>query len=82
MLEYVFEADSYTDFIYRYEVVKQLSNYNTGLINEFEQLIIELNEKELNKKLESEKIDITLPSKKTKRGLKMNIFLQKKCRNI
>ena len=26
-LEYLFDAENYTDFIYRYEVVKQLTNY-------------------------------------------------------
>ncbi len=56
-LEYLFEADSYTDFIYRYEVVKQLSNYNSTLIKELEQLIIDLENKQVeleekNKQLE------------------------------
>lgn len=56
-LEYLFEAESYTDFIYRYEVVKQLSDYNSNLINELEQLIIDLEQKqkdlaEKNKQLE------------------------------
>lgn len=56
-LEYLFEAESYTDFIYRYEVVKQLSNYNSTLINELETLIKELEQKEIdlaekNKQLE------------------------------
>ena len=30
-LEYLFDAENYTDFIYRYEVVKQLTNYNSEL---------------------------------------------------
>ena len=33
-LEYLFEADSYTDFIYRYSVVSQLTDYNTKLMDE------------------------------------------------
>ena len=55
-LEYLFDAENYTDFIYRYEVVKQLSNYNNDLIGELEDLIIELNEKE--KKLEVQNVEL------------------------
>ena len=51
-LEYLFDAENYTDFIYRYEVVKQLTNYNSDLIDELEELILELQrkEKELSEK--------------------------------
>ena len=52
-LEYLFDAENYTDFIYRYEVVKQLTNYNSDLIDGLETLIIELQNKE--KKLEEKK---------------------------
>ena len=45
-VEYLFDASSYTDFIYRYEVVKQLTNYNSDLIDELEKLILDLQEKE------------------------------------
>ena len=45
-LEYLFDAENYTDFIYRYEVVKQLTNYNSDLIDELEQLIKDLQKKE------------------------------------
>ena len=45
-LEYLFDAENYTDFIYRYEVVKQLTNYNSELIDELEELIIDLQKKE------------------------------------
>ena len=45
-LEYLFDAENYTDFIYRYEVVKQLTNYNSELIDELEQLIKDLQKKE------------------------------------
>lgn len=48
-LEYIFNAESYTDFIYRYEVVKQLTNYNSELIDDLEALI---------KKLEQQKKDL------------------------
>ena len=45
-LEYLFDAENYTDFIYRYEVVKQLTNYNSDLIDELEELILGLQQKE------------------------------------
>lgn len=45
MLEYVFEADNYTDFIYRYAIVTQMSEYNQGLMNELDNLIQQLSNK-------------------------------------
>lgn len=52
-LEYLFEAKTYTEFIYRYAVIKQLTEYNDNLSKELKKLIdelentkIELNEKE------------------------------------
>lgn len=48
MLEYVFEADDYTDFIYRYAVVSQMSDYNQKLMDELNNLIKELNTKKLD----------------------------------
>jgi len=67
-LEYIFNAQSYTEFIYRYEVVKQLTNYNSDLINELEILIKELKEKEI--KL-SEK-QVTLENNRKKLTSKVN----------
>ena len=63
-LEYLFDAENYTDFIYRYEVVKQLTNYNSGLIDELEKLILDLEKKEdeLEKKnvsLENQRKELT-----------------------
>ena len=63
-LEYLFDAENYTDFIYRYEVVKQLTNYNSGLIDELEQLITELQTKEKqleekNTQLEKQRSQLT-----------------------
>lgn len=63
-LEYLFDAENYTDFIYRYEVVKQLTNYNSDLIDELEQLILDLQkkEKQLNEKktkLENDRKELT-----------------------
>lgn len=46
-LEYVFEADSYTDFIYRYSIVSQLTEYNNNLMDELKALVKELNEKKV-----------------------------------
>lgn len=62
-LEYLFDAENYTDFIYRYEVVKQLTNYNSDLIDELEQLILTLQQKEKelaskNEKLESDRQEL------------------------
>lgn len=39
--EYVFNADSYTDLIYRFAVTEQLSDYREKKINEYNQLIEE-----------------------------------------
>ena len=63
-LEYLFDAENYTDFIYRYEVVKQLTNYNSDLIDELETLILDLQKKEKdlaakNVKLESDRKELT-----------------------
>ena len=44
-LEYLFDAEDYTDFIYRYAVVTQMSERNNNLIKELETLIAELNVK-------------------------------------
>ena len=41
-LEYLFEADSYTDFIYRYSVVSQLTEYNSDLMESLKKLVKEL----------------------------------------
>lgn len=45
MLEYVFEAEDYTDFIYRYSVITQMSDYNQSIINDLNNLIATLNSK-------------------------------------
>ncbi|MBQ8192879.1 MAG: peptidoglycan DD-metalloendopeptidase family protein [Bacilli bacterium] len=51
-LEYIFEADSYTDFIYRYSVVSQLTEYNNNLMSELEVLVenLEKEKEELKNK--------------------------------
>lgn len=63
-LEYLFEADSYTEFIYRYSVVSQLTEYNNNLMEELKTLVIELETKkqEFNAKkvkLEKESSELT-----------------------
>lgn len=45
LLEYVFDADNYTDFIYRYSVVTQMTDYNQDLINELNEMVKTLNSK-------------------------------------
>lgn len=45
LLEYVFDADDYTDFIYRYSVVTQMTDYNQDLINELNEMVKTLNSK-------------------------------------
>lgn len=65
-LEYLFEADSYTDFIYRYAVVSQLTDYNNNLMKELEELIKSLNLKKeelANNKTNLEKSSKELESK-------------------
>lgn len=47
MLEYVFEAENYTDFIYRYSVITQMSDYNQGLMDELNKLIENLKTKKV-----------------------------------
>ena len=46
-IEYIFEAEDFTDFIYRYEVVNQLSDYNNNLIEELNKLIATLQAKKV-----------------------------------
>ena len=48
MLEYVFEADNYTDFIYRYAVVSQMSDYNNKLMDELNNLIKQITTQKAN----------------------------------
>lgn len=56
-LEYLFDAENYTDFIYRYEVVKQLTNYNSDLIDELEKMILDLQKQEKEKEEKNIKLE-------------------------
>lgn len=51
-LEYLLSADSYTDFIYRYSVVTQMTEHNDSLMDEINDIIDTLNnkKKDLSKK--------------------------------
>lgn len=53
-LEYIFEAKTFTDFIYRAAIVEQLTAYNDGLVDEMNELV-KKNQKE--QKLLAKKID-------------------------
>lgn len=48
LLEYIFEAETYTDFIYRYSVVTQMSDYNQELLDELKTMINDLTTKKEN----------------------------------
>ena len=53
-LEYLFEAKTYTEFIYRYAVVKQLMEYNDNLSKELKSLINELEDSKIQLKEKNE----------------------------
>lgn len=62
-LNYVFGATSYTDFIYRYAVVEQLTSKNKELVDEMEDLIVKNEEKTVElgeKQVELDKLTDTL----------------------
>lgn len=66
-LEYIFNADSITDMIYRVSVIEQLTDYNKKIMDELERLIDENKKKteELDKKnKELEKLKTSLNSEK------------------
>ena len=60
-INYLFEADDYTEFIYRYSVVSQLSDYNKKLMDELTKLIASLQ----NSKTELAKKQAELEQKST-----------------
>lgn len=57
MLEYVFEAENYTDFIYRYSIVTQMTDYNQELMQDLETLVNNLNTKKTNLAEEQKKLE-------------------------
>lgn len=46
-LDYVLASEDYTDFVYRYSVVMQLTSYNDSMVSELEKLIDDLESKKL-----------------------------------
>jgi peptidoglycan hydrolase CwlO-like protein len=60
-LEYVFNAQDFTDFIYRSAVAEQLANYNNKLIEEFNQDIE--NNKKKQKEIEEKRVTLTKQQK-------------------
>ena len=58
MLEYVMDADSYTDFIYRYAVVSQMSDYNNQVIGELNELVETLNAKKVELKQKQDNLEV------------------------
>ena len=71
-LNYLFEADDYTEFIYRYSVVSQLSDYNQKLMDELNTLIEKLQD---DKKNMAEK-QTQLEQKKSAKNAIKRIFEQ------
>ncbi len=66
-LDYVLASSDYTDFVYRYSIVTQLTSYNDTMVKELESLIKELEEKKL-----------TLASKEEELQAKRNTLATKK----
>ena len=58
MLEYVFEADNYTDFIYRYNVISQMSEYNSKLMDELNVLIKQITAQKANLAKKQESLNV------------------------
>lgn len=67
MLEYIFDAEDYTDLIYRYSVVTQMSEANKNLMDELNKLIEELRVKKQN----LAKKEAQLSSKKQEQSVKL-----------
>lgn len=76
-LDYLFDAEDYTDFIYRYSIVSQLSEYNGKIMAELEELIETLEKNQIvlaNKKIELENQRTELTKKKYKLSSQMGQF--------
>lgn len=67
-IEYLFGADSITDFIYRYSITEQISSYNERLVKEMNEMIKENEEKKItlaNKKQELSDKQVSLQASLT-----------------
>src|SRR5574344_1988179 len=70
-LEYIFQASSFTDFIYRASIAEQLVKYNKGLVGSYNNAIEESKKKQEeinNKQAEINQIQITLREQSLKLG--------------
>lgn len=70
-LEYIFQASSFTDFIYRASIAEQLVKYNKGLVDSYNNAIEESKKKQEeinNKQAEINQIQITLREQSLKLG--------------
>lgn len=56
-LDYILASEDYTDFVYRYSVVTQLTAYNTELVTDLENLIKELEQKKVDLALKQKQLD-------------------------
>lgn len=76
MIEYIFEADNYTDLIYRYSVVTQLSEANKNLMDELKRLISELEVKKTN--LKAKQVELASKKKELQnKSASLQVQLQK-----
>lgn len=57
-LEYLFDAKTYTEFIYRYSIVKQLTEYNDELSKELKQMITDLENSKIELKEKTESLQL------------------------
>lgn len=67
-LEYLFNSEDYTDFIYRYSIIQQLTKYNEETMKSLEKAIKELEQSKINlanKKKELETHKTSLISKRS-----------------
>lgn len=56
-LEYLFDSDDYTDFIYRYSVIQQLTKYNEEVMNSLEKAIKDLENSKVNLKNKQKELE-------------------------
>lgn len=76
-LEFIFGADTLTDFIYRRQIVEQITAYNDSMIENYKNKIEEVKEKEKELSVEKEKLEEQnekLIVEQEELGSKMNIL--------
>lgn len=56
-IEYLFGANSITDFIYRYSITEQITSYNEKLVAEMNEMIVEAEEKKVYLKNKQEELN-------------------------